>query len=157
LASVDGVSRIPIMFRRVGGALCIIAGGITSLVSAGAARSAELDREVEFHIAAQRLDSALLEYSTQAHVQLAVAAKTVGELRTGGLNGRLTAGAALTVLLRDTGLVYTAVGHTVTVGPARAMHSVSPRRDSARNEMGGKLERNAAAVTRAAHARSAHD
>ncbi len=89
--------------------------GLMGLVTASSA--ADLDTEIVFHIGAQPLDSALLEFSKQANTPIAFAAKSIGSLRTTGLNGKFPARTALTVLLCNSGLVYTQVGDTVTVVP----------------------------------------
>ena len=86
--------------------------------AASAART--LEREVSFNIAPQALDSALLEFSKQADVQVMVAAKATGAQTTKGLSGKLSVNEALTSLLRGTGLKFTSDGNTVTIEPMRA-------------------------------------
>lgn len=85
----------------------------------------DLGRVVEFHIAAQALDTALLEFSKQADTPIAVSAPAVDKLRTSGLQGKLSVRVALETLLRDSGLSYITVGDTLTV--------ISPRASAKRN------------------------
>ena len=79
--------------------------------------AADLDRTVEFHIPAQPLDSALLEFSKQAQVPVAVNAGLLRSKKSPTVNGSLVASAALSELLVDSGLEYGTVGGTVTVAP----------------------------------------
>jgi iron complex outermembrane recepter protein len=82
--------------------------------------AADLDQTINFHIASQPLDTALLEFSKQAQIQLAINAGSLRQIMAPKINGQKVAGAALTELLVDTGLGYGTVGHTVTVAPKRA-------------------------------------
>ena len=75
----------------------------------------DLDKEQSFNIEAQALDTALLDFSDQANVQLMVAASAVEGRDTDGVEGNLTPRSALTVLLDDNDLVFTEVGNTVAV------------------------------------------
>ena len=77
----------------------------------------DLDAEFVFHIRAQPLDSALLEFSKQANTQVAFAAKSIGLLKTSGLDGKYRARTALAVLLCNSGLAYAQLGDTITVFP----------------------------------------
>src|SRR5689334_14201289 len=70
-----------------------------------------LSKEVTFDIAPQPLDSALLEFSKQAGVQVMLAAHSIGHQTTQGLKGKLVVSTALAALLRDTGLAYRADGN----------------------------------------------
>lgn len=91
---------------------------LQTMVPSRLARAANLDTEIVFHIGAQPLDSALLEFSKQANTPVAFAAQSIGKLSTTGLEGRYVARAALAVLLCNSGLSYTQVGDTVTVVPS---------------------------------------
>lgn len=95
-------------------ALLLMLAGIAAVTSSVAA---DLDTEIVFHIGAQPLDSALLQFSKQANTPVAFAAKSIGSLRTTGLEGKFPARTALAVLLCNSGLAYTQVGDTVTVVP----------------------------------------
>jgi hypothetical protein len=96
-----------------------------SFPGSGAA-AADLDTEVVFHIAAQRLDNALLEFSKQANTPVAFAARSIGTLRTPGLNGKFPSRLALTVLLCNSGLAYVQVGDTITVVPNSGREDTKP-------------------------------
>jgi iron complex outermembrane recepter protein len=80
-----------------------------------AVQAASLDRPIAFSIPAQPLDGALLEFSRQADVQLAVDAREVDNIQAPELKGTLTAGVALRRLLSSSGFKYYTVGNTVTV------------------------------------------
>ena len=69
-----------------------------------------LDEPTNFEIDAQALDTALIEFSEQADIQLVVRGELVADLRSDGLRGEFTPRRALAVLLDDTGLTYTAIG-----------------------------------------------
>ena len=84
------------------------------------ARATDLDAEVVFHIKAQPLENALLEFSKQANTPVAFAAKSIGALWAPALDGKFAASTALTVLLCNSGLAYARVGDTVTVVPTSA-------------------------------------
>jgi len=88
-----------------------------------------LDRGVHFHVAASPLASALIEFSTQSGIQVAVADADVSSLQSNGVSGVLPAREALSILLRGTGLEFSRVGvETVAIrktlvatgNPARA-------------------------------------
>jgi len=65
---------------------------------------------VEFNIPPQALDSALLAFAEQANVQVSVAANGVRGARTAGITGDRSPEDALALLLKDTGLTFTAIG-----------------------------------------------
>lgn len=74
---------------------------------------------MQFHISPSPLASALIEFSTQSGVQVAVADADVAQLRSGGVNGTFTVGSALGELLRGTGLEFSRVGtQTVAIRAA---------------------------------------
>jgi hypothetical protein len=79
-----------------------------------------LDRAVSFHISASPLASALLEFSTQSGMQVAVADADVSHLNSNGVNGTLPIRAALSLLLHGTGLEFARVGvETLAIRAAR--------------------------------------
>ncbi len=69
-----------------------------------------LDEPTNFEIDAQALDTALIEFSEQADIQLVVRGELVTGLESDGLRGEFTPRTALAALLDDTGLTYTAIG-----------------------------------------------
>jgi len=69
-----------------------------------------LDRIAEFKIQSKRIDSALLKFSGQAHIQIAMAPEVNGAIETSQLNSAMSARQALDILLKNTGLQYAIVG-----------------------------------------------
>lgn len=74
----------------------------------------KLEQEVSFHIPTGSLESALIQFSRQAELQVVVAVP-VSRVTVPELSGRFIASDALLRLLQGTGLVYTVVGNTVTI------------------------------------------
>jgi hypothetical protein len=110
--------------RRLGTALAAIAAAIVWISTARA--DDLLDRPVSFHIAPAPLASALIEFSSQSGVQVAAADIDVSRLNSNGVNGTLPIRAALSTLLRGSGLDYSRVGketvaiRTASMAPALA-------------------------------------
>jgi hypothetical protein len=89
----------------------ILAAFVVMMAWAAPARADEaLDRGVHFHISASPLASALIEFSTQSGIQVAAADADVAHLSSNGVNGTLPIRAALSTLLRGTGLEFSRVG-----------------------------------------------
>jgi iron complex outermembrane receptor protein len=82
------------------------------------AHAADMDKLVAFNITAQSLDKALLEFGSQAHVQImfASSAETAG-LRAPKLTGSHTPRDALSILLKGTQLAFAVHGDNVEVTP----------------------------------------
>ena len=98
-------------------ALAAIVASATLLATARA--DDVLDRAVQFHISPSPLASALIEFSTQSGLQVAVADADVARLRSGGMTGTSPIGSALSELLRGTGLEFARVGtETVAIRAA---------------------------------------
>lgn len=72
----------------------------------GFAYSAERYEPVEFNIAAQALDAALVSFSAQAGIQLSMRGGTAGDKTVKRLKGRYTPDEALKILLNDSGFAY---------------------------------------------------
>jgi hypothetical protein len=82
----------------------------------GIARADDLlDQGARFHISASPLASALIEFSTQSGLQVAAADADVAHLTSNGVNGTLPIRAALSTLLRGTGLEFSRVGAETVV------------------------------------------
>lgn len=94
-------------FSVVSGTLLL---GLVQLAFAG-----DLKEETLFDIAPQALDSALLQFSEQADIQLVVAANSLDGIETQGVSGQVSGNEALSALLQNTGLHFNVVGSTVTV------------------------------------------
>lgn len=86
------------------GALAILIA-LRSVSSASAAQ-VDLAKPIEFHIPAQPLAPALLQFSSQARVQIASFGKEVGGIQSPGVSGVWPIGAALEQLLSGTGFGY---------------------------------------------------
>ncbi len=71
-----------------------------------------LDREMTFNIAPASLAAALVQYSLQSGVQVAVADSVVASLHSEGLTGSYPAQDALAQLLRGSGLEFSRVGES---------------------------------------------
>jgi Prolyl oligopeptidase family/TonB-dependent Receptor Plug Domain len=76
-----------------------------------------LSKVVTVNIPAQALDAALMQLSKQAHLQVMLASTSVDGKFTKGVQGTMAVGAALTIMLRDSGMSFTADNQTVTVSP----------------------------------------
>jgi hypothetical protein len=69
-----------------------------------------LDRSVQFNVAPAPLGNALIDFSTQSGVQVAVADSDVSQLKSGGVTGVYPVREALRILLHGTGLEFSRVG-----------------------------------------------
>jgi iron complex outermembrane recepter protein len=102
----------------------IAAALLAGALCASAARAGELDQVCVFNIPAQPLDKALLQFGTQAHIQLSVSLNSPEpEPMTRTLKGTYTAKQALDVLLVGTGLRYALHGFTVEIRQGEAIHT----------------------------------
>src|SRR5215469_4519893 len=113
---------------------CLHLAAATSLVLASltaslCALAGNLDVPFEFHIDAQTLDKALLQFGAQAHMQISFAwDSSTSKLRTRELNGTFTGRQMLTELLKGTRLRYVAHEQTVEILPqAVAERNASPQ------------------------------
>jgi iron complex outermembrane receptor protein len=84
----------------------------------------DLTRSIKFQIAPQRLASALLQFSTQAGVQISTLGREVGDVQSPGISGVLPIGAALKQLLVGTGFGYRLAG---TDGIVVALEKIGAR------------------------------
>src|SRR5947207_2453008 len=77
----------------------------------------DLNQKVQLNIPAQRLDSALVQFSEQAKVQVTSSANEVRNLSTSGLVGSYKISDALIKLLENSGLSFRAVGESaISIG-----------------------------------------
>jgi hypothetical protein len=92
----------------------------------GAARADDiLDRGVLFNVPPAPLGNALVDFSAQSGVQVAVADSDVAQVKSGGVTGVYPVREALAILLRGTGLEYSRVGEkTVAIRVAAAAPAV---------------------------------
>ncbi len=76
------------------------------------------DHMIPFNVPVQAIDTALVAFAGQAHVQLVVATNALKGLPASGVAGNYDPQTALTILLRDTDLEFQFTGpETVTVRP----------------------------------------
>jgi len=76
----------------------------------------DLTQQRQFDIAPQQLSSALLKFSAQSDIQVTVPGQLAEGKKSPGVVGRLNAGSALAILLKDTALHYDVVdGSTVVI------------------------------------------
>ena len=77
----------------------------------------DLDQMVDFNIPKQKLDSALVQFSEQAKVQITSSSDQVKDLNTDGISGRYKISIALRTILRRSGLSYRPVGQSaISIG-----------------------------------------
>jgi hypothetical protein len=94
----------------------VLAAVVATMACLATARADDLlDQGARFHISASPLASALIEFSTQSGLQVAAADADVAHLNSGGVNGTLPIRAALSTLLRGTGLEFSRVGAETVV------------------------------------------
>lgn len=87
-----------------------------SAAAANAAFAAGLDQIQFFDIQAKTLDEALLQFGTQAHLQIGFASGTAAlKLRARAVKGRFTARHALVLLLRGSDLTYEIQANTIEI------------------------------------------
>ncbi|HEY0745326.1 MAG TPA: STN domain-containing protein [Steroidobacteraceae bacterium] len=95
------------------------------LLCVSIARADVLDRGVQFEIEAEPLARALIEFSTQGGVQIAVAEADVSKLQSSRVSGSYPVHAALSMLLRGSGLEFVRVGdNTIAIRSAPVVPSV---------------------------------
>lgn len=90
--------------------ICCGIGYVTTAIAA------DLESIRDFDIKPQRLESALIEFSKQAELQVIGATDTIADARSPGVSGKLSNRVALDALLKDTSLAFDAVGdHSVRI------------------------------------------
>ena len=95
--------------------------------TANAVWAVDLNRQLNFQIGPQRLATALIEYSHQAHVQIIIG-PDVGERRTAGVSGIHAIGDALATLLQGSSLGYRVINDTsITVASAAVLQQQSAK------------------------------
>jgi hypothetical protein len=84
-----------------------------------------LEQEVEFHISAGSLETALIQWSTQTQIQVVIA-PSAPKLSVAAIEGRRNAHEVLLELLSDTGLTFRVVAETISVLPKEPQKASSP-------------------------------
>jgi TonB-dependent siderophore receptor len=123
------------------------------------ARAVDLDRVVVFSIEQQSIESALIAFSKQAHIQVIISPRINGTTEVAALNATVSARVALEILLRNTGLTYAASGESVNVtrlgDTSSADAGVGAQQDDsngASSSSSAKQRKNSSADLRVAHA-----
>lgn len=115
------------LLRRLGPVGLRWIGLVWMMCGAVAAHAADvLDREVNFHIASAPLSSALLEFSAQSGVQVAVADSDVSHVNSSALDGAYPIQQALSMLLHGTGLEFARVGADTVAIRSAAVAAAPP-------------------------------
>jgi outer-membrane receptor for ferric coprogen and ferric-rhodotorulic acid len=84
--------------------------------------------EMDFHVAAQALSQAVIEFSRQAHVQLVVGAPLTKGVQCTAVQGHYSVSDALTRMLEGTGWTWRFLDdHTITIEPKTAANASSTR------------------------------
>ncbi len=117
---------VPRMTRGAAALLAVLLLSAAGILPGFAA--VDLAQQRQFDIAPQQLSSALLKFSAQSDIQVTVPGQLAEGKQSPGVVGRLKAGSALAILLKDTMLHYDVVdGSTVVItGPVErkaAAHS----------------------------------
>ena len=103
---------------------CIQFVALTSLV--GNAWGLDLDQTVDFNIPKQKLDSALVQFSEQAKIQITSSSDQVKDFSTDGIVGRFRVSTALKTLLQHSGLSFKPVGQSaISIGKFAADSAAS--------------------------------
>ncbi len=93
-------------------ALLLIAGVVAT---PALARALDLDRAISFDIPAQPLESALIDFSKQSHIQVVIGQDGAGEAAAPAIRATLSARVALNTLIGNSGFKYVAIGDSVSV------------------------------------------
>jgi hypothetical protein len=113
-------SRLKNLVARV--ALTII--GMLSNIDASAGSSfPRLEQEIDFHISAGSLEAALIEWSSQARIQviIAPAAASIASTSVAAVEGRRNAHEVLVALLSNSGLTFSIVADTISIAASPSL------------------------------------
>src|ERR1700722_14433625 len=89
--------------RAVGAVVSLV---LIRLVARSTAAPLDLAETENINIPAQSLATSMLQFSSQAHIQIAASGTEVGQTQSPGAVGSMSIGAALSVLLNGTGFSY---------------------------------------------------
>jgi outer membrane receptor protein involved in Fe transport len=110
---------------------------ISTVATPASARAVDLDRVVAFSIEQQSIESALIAFSKQAHIQVIISPRVDRTAEAPALNATVSARVGLDTLLRNMGLTYAASGESVNVtraGDASASQSRTAAASPVRSE-----------------------
>ena len=106
-------------------------------------RVAKLDQPSTFHIAAGSLESALIQFSRQTHIQVVVSAPAAN-IPVTAVHGRHNAREVLDTLLNATGFTYVVLGETVTIRALNSPAQPPPAKRDRASESAGSQSTGAA-------------
>jgi iron complex outermembrane recepter protein len=110
------VTRLVDLLVRGATALLMVLGLSVAIGIKPSLAAIDLAQQRQFDIAPQQLSSALLKFSAQSDIQVTVPGQLAEGKKSPGVVGRLNAGSALAILLKDTALHYDVVdGSTVVI------------------------------------------
>jgi iron complex outermembrane recepter protein len=110
------VTRLVDLLVRRATALLMVLGLSVAIGITPSWAAIDLTQQRQFDIAPQQLSSALLKFSAQSDIQVTVPGQLAEGKKSPGVVGRLNAGSALAILLKDTALHYDVVdGSTVVI------------------------------------------
>ena len=110
------VTRLVDLLVRGAAALLMVLGLSIAIGVKPSLAAIDLTQQRQFDIAPQQLSSALLKFSAQSDIQVTVPGQLAEGKKSPGVVGRLNAGSALAILLKDTALHYDVVdGSTVVI------------------------------------------
>jgi iron complex outermembrane recepter protein len=120
--------------ERVRTNFCLPFGCVTLLMTSQVTLAGNLEHQTYFHIVAQPLNKALLEFGSQAHVQIMFASnQAMVRSRTTAVLGYYTGKQALTALLAGSALGFVEHGNTIQIVPRGP--PVSEARDPANRQL----------------------
>jgi iron complex outermembrane recepter protein len=110
--------------------LCFIQLVVLTSLSSGAS-GLDLNQTVDFNIPKQKLDSALVQFSEQAKIQITSSSDQVKDFSTDGIVGRYKVSMALKALLQRSGLSYKPIGQSaISIGKFSAGSEQSTTQDA---------------------------
>lgn len=101
--------------KSLAGRLTVVLLAVSLWTESLSARNADLDRAIVFNIEPQSIDSALITFSEQAHIQVVIAPDANSSTESPSIHGTVSPRKALDALLERSGLKYVAVGESVSV------------------------------------------
>lgn len=132
---------------------CIQFVVLTSLV--GSAWALDLDQTVDFNIPKQKLDSALVQFSEQAKIQITSSSDQVKDFNTDGIVGHYKVSVALKTLLQRSGLSYKPIGQSaISIGKFASTASAVPGAVSSTTLMASQSSSDSSQNTTLAEAKS---
>jgi iron complex outermembrane receptor protein len=117
--------RVVERLMRSATALLVVLGLSAAIGIQPSAAAIDLTQQRQFDIAPQQLSSALLKFSAQSDIQVTVPGQLAEGKQSAGVVGKLNAGSALAILLKDTALHYDVVDGSTVVITGSAEHKAA--------------------------------